>query len=60
MPVNNSALSPLSSISLPEKLEYIANKYAEHSHDKWSSEKVSAVTVHVVSVLSFLLLTFSS
>lgn len=28
------------SISLPEKLEYIANKYAEHSHDKWSSEKV--------------------
>lgn len=30
----------LCSISLPEKLEYIANKYAEHSHDKWSSEKV--------------------
>ncbi|KAK5903284.1 hypothetical protein CgunFtcFv8_007077 [Champsocephalus gunnari] len=29
-------------ISLPEKLEYIANKYAEHSHDKWSSDKVSA------------------
>uniref|UniRef100_A0AAQ4NXV3 Ryanodine receptor 3 n=1 Tax=Gasterosteus aculeatus aculeatus TaxID=481459 RepID=A0AAQ4NXV3_GASAC len=29
-------------ISLPEKLEYVANKYAEHSHDKWSSEKVSA------------------
>lgn len=28
------------SISLPEKLEYITNKYAEHSHDKWSSEKV--------------------
>ncbi|KAM3861482.1 ryanodine receptor 3 [Diretmus argenteus] len=28
-------------ISLPEKLEYVANKYAEHSHDKWSSEKVS-------------------
>ncbi|XP_036448593.1 ryanodine receptor 3 [Colossoma macropomum] len=27
-------------ISLPEKLEYIANKYAEHSHDKWSAEKV--------------------
>uniref|UniRef100_A0AAQ4NQS2 Ryanodine receptor 3 n=1 Tax=Gasterosteus aculeatus aculeatus TaxID=481459 RepID=A0AAQ4NQS2_GASAC len=26
-------------ISLPEKLEYVANKYAEHSHDKWSSEK---------------------
>ncbi|KAM6965090.1 ryanodine receptor 3 [Aplochiton taeniatus] len=29
-------------ISLPEKLDYIANKYAEHSHDKWSSEKVTA------------------
>ncbi|KAL7861798.1 hypothetical protein SRHO_G00132390 [Serrasalmus rhombeus] len=27
-------------ISLPEKLEYISNKYAEHSHDKWSAEKV--------------------
>ncbi|XP_076834094.1 ryanodine receptor 3 isoform X4 [Brachyhypopomus gauderio] len=27
-------------ISLPEKLDYIANKYAEHSHEKWSSEKV--------------------
>ncbi|XP_041952430.1 ryanodine receptor 3 isoform X1 [Alosa sapidissima] len=28
-------------ISLPEKLEYIANKYAEHSHEKWSSEKLA-------------------
>ncbi|XP_030634419.1 ryanodine receptor 3 [Chanos chanos] len=27
-------------IALPEKLEHIANKYAEHSHDKWSAEKV--------------------
>ncbi|XP_077442696.1 ryanodine receptor 3 [Stigmatopora argus] len=33
-------------ISLPEKLEYIANKYAEHSHDKWSSEKVSGGWKH--------------
>uniref|UniRef100_A0A8C4H2A4 Ryanodine receptor 3 n=1 Tax=Dicentrarchus labrax TaxID=13489 RepID=A0A8C4H2A4_DICLA len=33
-------------ISLPEKLEYIANRYAEHSHDKWSSEKVSAGWKH--------------
>ncbi|XP_034436295.1 ryanodine receptor 3 isoform X5 [Hippoglossus hippoglossus] len=33
-------------ISLPEKLEYIANKYAEHSHDRWSSEKVSAGWKH--------------
>uniref|UniRef100_A0A8C3B4F7 Ryanodine receptor 3 n=1 Tax=Cyclopterus lumpus TaxID=8103 RepID=A0A8C3B4F7_CYCLU len=33
-------------ISLPEKLQYVANKYAEHSHDKWSSEKVSAGWKH--------------
>uniref|UniRef100_A0A3P9B5N6 Ryanodine receptor 3 n=1 Tax=Maylandia zebra TaxID=106582 RepID=A0A3P9B5N6_9CICH len=33
-------------ISLPEKLEYIANKYAEHSHDKWSSEKMSVGWKH--------------
>ncbi|XP_061602252.1 ryanodine receptor 3 isoform X2 [Cololabis saira] len=33
-------------ISLPEKLEYIANKYAEHSHDKWSSDKMSAGWKH--------------
>uniref|UniRef100_A0A4W5R0V7 Ryanodine receptor 3 n=1 Tax=Hucho hucho TaxID=62062 RepID=A0A4W5R0V7_9TELE len=26
-------------MSLPEKLDYIANKFAEHSHIKWSSEK---------------------
>ncbi|XP_059908188.1 ryanodine receptor 3-like isoform X1 [Gadus macrocephalus] len=29
-----------SNISLTDKLEYFANKYAEHSHDKWSAEKV--------------------
>lgn len=44
-----------SSISLPEKLEYIANKYAEHSHDKWSSDKVSPG--HLVLLLSSLVLT---
>ncbi|XP_067310941.1 ryanodine receptor 3 isoform X2 [Pseudorasbora parva] len=27
-------------ICLPEKLEFIANKYAEHSHEKWAAEKV--------------------
>ncbi|XP_054825893.1 ryanodine receptor 3 [Eublepharis macularius] len=25
--------------TLPEKLEYIINKYAEHTHDKWACEK---------------------
>ncbi|KAM6084867.1 ryanodine receptor 2 [Theristicus caerulescens] len=28
-----------SNITIPEKLEYFVNKYAEHSHDKWSMEK---------------------
>ncbi|KAG7269119.1 hypothetical protein CRUP_013383 [Coryphaenoides rupestris] len=32
--------SNTSNVSLPEKLEYFANKYGEHSHDKWSAEKV--------------------
>ncbi|XP_077587326.1 ryanodine receptor 3-like isoform X2 [Stigmatopora nigra] len=27
-------------ISLPEKLEHFVNKYAEHSHEKWSAEMV--------------------
>uniref|UniRef100_A0A8D2ZZ07 Ryanodine receptor 3 n=1 Tax=Scophthalmus maximus TaxID=52904 RepID=A0A8D2ZZ07_SCOMX len=27
-------------IAVPEKLEHFANKYAEHSHEKWSAEKV--------------------
>ncbi|XP_074393632.1 ryanodine receptor 2 isoform X14 [Zonotrichia albicollis] len=28
-----------SNITIPEKLEYFINKYAEHAHDKWSMEK---------------------
>uniref|UniRef100_A0A8C1ULM0 Ryanodine receptor 3 n=1 Tax=Cyprinus carpio TaxID=7962 RepID=A0A8C1ULM0_CYPCA len=28
-------------ISLPEKLDYIASKFAEHTHEKWSSEKIA-------------------
>lgn len=35
------------SVSLPEKLEYVTQKYAEHSHDKWSAEKVG-ITVNVL------------
>lgn len=31
------------SITIPEKLEYFINKYAEHSHDKWSMEKVKSI-----------------
>ncbi|XP_072425167.1 ryanodine receptor 3 isoform X3 [Chiloscyllium punctatum] len=29
-----------SNISIPEKLEYIVNKYAEHLHEKWAFEKI--------------------
>uniref|UniRef100_A0A9J8B7I3 Ryanodine receptor 3 n=1 Tax=Cyprinus carpio carpio TaxID=630221 RepID=A0A9J8B7I3_CYPCA len=28
-------------ISLPEKLDYIASKFADHTHEKWSSEKIA-------------------
>lgn len=31
------------SFSLPEKWEYIVTKYAEHSHDKWASDKVGII-----------------
>lgn len=31
------------SFSLPEKLEYIVAKYAEHSHDKWACDKVGII-----------------
>ena len=31
------------SFSLPDKLEYIVTKYAEHSHDKWACEKVGII-----------------
>ena len=31
------------SFSLPEKLEYIVTKYAEHSHDKWACDKVGII-----------------
>nr|XP_037842111.1 ryanodine receptor 2 isoform X6 [Chlorocebus sabaeus] len=30
-----------SNITIPEKLEYFINKYAEHSHDKWSVDKLA-------------------
>ncbi|XP_032882821.1 ryanodine receptor 3 isoform X4 [Amblyraja radiata] len=29
-----------SNISIPEKLEYIVNKYADHLHEKWACEKI--------------------
>ncbi|KAL0608613.1 Ryanodine receptor 2 [Plecturocebus cupreus] len=32
-------------ITIPEKLEYFINKYAEHSHDKWSMDKAQSHSV---------------
>lgn len=40
------------SITIPEKLEYFINKYAEHSHDKWSMDKVKVRVSHSNSVLN--------
>lgn len=36
-------LSFVYSLVLPEKLEYIVSKYAEHSHDKWAFDKVGFI-----------------
>lgn len=40
------------SITIPEKLEYFINKYAEHSHDRWSMDKVKVRVSHSNSGLS--------
>jgi len=32
------------SLVLPEKLEYIVSRYAEHSHDKWAFDKVGTIS----------------
>ncbi|XP_057715471.1 ryanodine receptor 3-like isoform X6 [Corythoichthys intestinalis] len=38
----NTQAKPITTanIALPEKLEHFVNKYGEHSHEKWSAEKV--------------------
>ncbi|KAJ8264428.1 hypothetical protein GJAV_G00149040 [Gymnothorax javanicus] len=33
-------------ITVPEKLDYFINKYAEHSHEKWSTDKFTNGWVH--------------
>uniref|UniRef100_A0A3Q3G354 Ryanodine receptor 2b (cardiac) n=1 Tax=Labrus bergylta TaxID=56723 RepID=A0A3Q3G354_9LABR len=30
-----------SNVSVPERLEFVVNKYAEHTHEKWSLDKAS-------------------
>ncbi|KAF6736299.1 Ryanodine receptor 2 [Oryzias melastigma] len=33
-------------VSVPERLEFVVNKYAEHTHEKWSLEKFANGWVH--------------
>uniref|UniRef100_H3C4X6 Ryanodine receptor 2b (cardiac) n=1 Tax=Tetraodon nigroviridis TaxID=99883 RepID=H3C4X6_TETNG len=35
-----------SNVSVPERLEFIVNKYAEHTHEKWSLDKFANGWVH--------------
>uniref|UniRef100_A0A8C3ABS1 Ryanodine receptor 2 n=1 Tax=Cyclopterus lumpus TaxID=8103 RepID=A0A8C3ABS1_CYCLU len=39
-PVNTS------NVSVPERLEFVVNKYAEHTHEKWSLDKFANGWVH--------------
>ncbi|XP_028459753.1 LOW QUALITY PROTEIN: ryanodine receptor 2 [Perca flavescens] len=40
MPVDTS------NVSVPERLEFVVNKYAEHTHEKWSLDKFANGWVH--------------
>ncbi|XP_077095388.1 ryanodine receptor 2 isoform X2 [Siphateles boraxobius] len=35
-----------SNVTIPERLEFVVNKYAEHTHEKWSMDKFSNGWVH--------------
>ncbi|XP_041921605.1 ryanodine receptor 2 isoform X1 [Alosa sapidissima] len=35
-----------SNVSIPEGLEFVVNKYAEHTHEKWSLDKFASGWVH--------------
>nr|XP_046257248.1 ryanodine receptor 2 isoform X2 [Scatophagus argus] len=35
-----------SNVSMPERLEFVVNKYAEHTHEKWSLDKFANGWVH--------------
>uniref|UniRef100_A0A672JJC7 Ryanodine receptor 2b (cardiac) n=1 Tax=Salarias fasciatus TaxID=181472 RepID=A0A672JJC7_SALFA len=35
-----------SDVSVPERLEFVVNKYAEHTHEKWSLNKFACGWVH--------------
>ncbi|KAM9726666.1 ryanodine receptor 2-like [Menidia menidia] len=36
----------ISNVSVPERLEFVVNKYAEHTHEKWSLDKFANGWVH--------------
>lgn len=40
------------SVTVPERLELVVNKYAEHTHEKWSLEKVIDQNLNIVLNLS--------
>ncbi|XP_074985826.1 ryanodine receptor 3 isoform X13 [Caretta caretta] len=51
-PEGNFDPKPINTINLtlPEKLEYIVSKYAEHSHDKWACDKSNSGWKYGVSL----------
>uniref|UniRef100_A0A8C8BA44 Ryanodine receptor 3 n=1 Tax=Otus sunia TaxID=257818 RepID=A0A8C8BA44_9STRI len=51
-PEGNFDPKPVSTANLvlPEKLEYIVSKYAEHSHDKWAFDKTNSGWKYGVSL----------
>ncbi|KAM9380915.1 ryanodine receptor 3 [Phaethornis superciliosus] len=51
-PEGNFDPKPVSTTNLvlPEKLEYIVSKYAEHSHDKWAFDKTNSGWKYGVSL----------
>lgn len=46
MPIFPSCISML----VPERLEFLVNKYAEHTHEKWSLDKVISPKISFTSV----------
>uniref|UniRef100_A0A7M4FMD4 Ryanodine receptor 3 n=1 Tax=Crocodylus porosus TaxID=8502 RepID=A0A7M4FMD4_CROPO len=51
-PEGNFDPKPINTVNLalPEKLEYIVSKYAEHSHDKWAFDKTNSGWKYGVSL----------
>ncbi|KAH1171424.1 hypothetical protein KIL84_007042, partial [Mauremys mutica] len=51
-PEGNFDPKPINTVNLtlPEKLEYIVSKYAEHSHDKWACDKSNSGWKYGVSL----------